>query len=151
MRAARALPLPAGLELGGSYSLAEVKALLTDCHLPVDDIGDHVAFVVARLGEELCGTAGLETHRAVGLLRSVAVRPASRGKGIARVLCDEIMRRAQESGVRRLFLLTTDAQAFFRGRGFSEVPRDLLPPAIRESAQFRQLCPQTATAMARGV
>ena len=149
MSAARALPLPAGITLGGSHTLAEVKALLVDCRLPIDDINDNVIFVVARTDHGLCGTAGLETYGAIGLVRSVAVRAASRGNGIARALCDEIIRRATEGGVRRLFLLTTDAQALFRGLGFAEVRRDSLPPAIRETAQFRELCPQTATAMVR--
>ena len=34
-------------------------------------------------------------------------------------------------------------------RRHAEVRRDSLPPAIRETAQFRELCPQTATAMVR--
>jgi len=46
-------------------------------------------------------------------------------------------------------LLTTDAERFFHGLGFAVVERGLLPAEIRATAQFRELCPQTAVAMAR--
>ena len=151
MSPARALALPPGVTLGSARSIDGVKALLAERRMPIDDIRDDAIFIVARVGDELCATAGLETYGAIALVRSVGVRPTWRRKGIARALCDEIIRRAAAAGVRKLFLLTTDAQGFFRGLGFAEVERESLPPAIRETAQFRQLCPQTATAMARDV
>jgi len=51
--------------------------------------------------------------------------------------------------VRRVFLLTTDAQRLFLHLGFAAVERDSVPAEIRATAQFRELCPQTATAMVR--
>jgi len=143
--------LTPSITIARAADLGEVRQLLAACRLPTDDIGHDGLFVVARSGEELCGTAGMESFGAIGLLRSVAVHPPWRRQGIARALCDEVMRDARRAGVGRLFLLTTDAQTFFRGLGFAEVKRDLLPPAIRETAQFRELCPQTATAMSRDV
>ena len=59
------------------------------------------------------------------------------------------MHRASARQVRRLFLLTTDAQQFFLGLGFATVERDSLPAEIRATAQFRDLCLQTALPMAR--
>jgi len=121
------------------------------CRLPVDDIRDDGIFVVARMGGELCGTAGMESFGAIALLRSVAVHPAWRGKGIASALCDELMRQARSTGVQQLFLLTTDAERFFRTLGFEALARDALPPEVRSTAQFRELCPQTAIAMTRAL
>jgi amino-acid N-acetyltransferase len=59
------------------------------------------------------------------------------------------VRDAKEHGVRRLYLLTTDAQRFFARLGFVVVDREALPPEVRETAQFRELCPQSAIAMVR--
>ena len=143
--------LPAGITISAPTHLTAVKALLAECRLPTDDIRDDAIFIAATSGSELCGTAGLEPFAAVALVRSVAVHPAWRGRGIAHALCDDIVRRARAMGVRRLFLLTTDAQAFFRRIGFAAVERDSLPPEIRATAQFRELCPASATAMARDV
>ena len=141
--------LPAGISISSTSALDEIKVLLAACGLPTDDLRHDGVFVVARAGAELCGTAGIEAFGAAALLRSVAVRSAWRGRGIARALCQEVMRRASAMQVRRLFLLTTDAQQFFLGLGFATVERDSLPAEIRATAQFRDLCPQTALAMAR--
>ena len=137
------------IRIDSATTLDEVKALLVACGLPTEDIRDEGAFVVARAGTQLCGTAGMELLGAVALLRSVAVHPRWRRKGIARALCDEAIRRAGTMGARRAFLLTTDAQAFFRQLGFAPIERASLPAEIRGTAQFRELCPASATAMAR--
>jgi amino-acid N-acetyltransferase len=133
----------------GSAGAAEVKPLIAACGLPVEDIGEDSTFVAAREGMNVRGVAGIQRLGAAALLRSVAVDPAWRGKGIAQALCDAAMRRANEHGVRRLFLLTTDAQRFFTKLGFVAVDREALPPEVRETAQFRDLCPQSAIAMER--
>lgn len=141
--------LPLGVSIGSDGTLSEIKALLAACRLPTDDIRHDASFVVARAGAELCGTAGIEAFGAAALLRSVAVQPAWRERGIAHALCEEVLRRAKAQRVRRVFLLTTDAQRFFQGLEFAVLPRDSLPAEIRSTAQFRELCPQTAVAMAR--
>jgi len=139
------------IRIDSATTLDEVKVLLATCGLPTEDIRDDGAFVVARAGTQVCGTAGMEAFGAVALLRSVAVHTAWRRKGIADALCGELMQRARAQGVRRLFLLTTDAQAYFRRLGFAAIERDSLPAEIRATAQFRDLCPASATAMARDV
>lgn len=143
--------LPPGVAIGSAGALGEIKALLAACRLPTDDIKHDAIFVVARAGGELCGTAGIDSFGASALLRSVAVQPAWRGRGIAHALCAEVLRRASAMQVRRVYLLTTDAQHFFRTLGFTTIERTALPTEIRATPQFRELCPQTAVAMARGL
>jgi amino-acid N-acetyltransferase len=143
--------MTSSIRIDSATALGEVKALLATCGLPHHDIRDDSVFVVAHSGAEFCGTAGMEPFGAVALLRSVAVHPAWRRKGIAQALCNEVIHRARAMGVRRLFLLTTDAQAFFRRAGFATTERDSLPAEIRATAQFRELCPASASAMARDV
>jgi amino-acid N-acetyltransferase len=141
--------VPAGVAISTAADLGAVKRLLGSCRLPVGDIGDGQLFVIARAGGELCATAGLEPLGTVALLRSVAVHPAWRGKGIAHALCGELMRRARAMNLIRLFLITTDAPRFFAGLGFEAVDRDSVPAEIASTAQFRELCPQSAIVMAR--
>ena len=129
--------------------LGEVKKLLAACGLPTSDLRDDGTFLVAREGGKLCGVAGLEPLGASALLRSVAVDPKWRRKGIAHALCDAIVRHAREQGVRRLYLLTTDADRYFSALGFTRAERDTLPPEVRATTQFTQTCPQTAIAMSR--
>ena len=127
----------------------EVKALLAACGLPTADLRDDGVFLVARDKGQLCGVAGLEPLGASALLRSVAVDPKWRRKGVAHALCDAIVRQARELGARRLYLLTTDADRYFSALGFTKTERDTLPPEVRATTQFRETCPQTAIAMSR--
>ena len=128
---------------------AEIRALLRSCSLPVEDISEVSGFLVARTGGALVGTIGLERSGDAALLRSLAVRPEARGKGVARSLCESLLSEARGSGVTNVYLLTTDAQGFFRKLGFAEAPRESAPESVRQTAQFRTLCPASATLMTR--
>lgn len=129
--------------------LDEVKSLLAACRLPTEDVDEHIRFLVAREDGQLLGVAGIEQYGTAALLRSVAVHPQWQGKGIAHALCDAVMRDARERGVRRLYLLTTDAERYFARLGFSVTERSAVPAEVQATAQFRDLCPQTAVAMTR--
>jgi amino-acid N-acetyltransferase len=106
-------------------------------------------FLVARSGGELVGTIGLERAGDVGLLRSLSVTPEARGKGVARALCDALLLQVRSTGVKRVYLLTTGAQGFFRKLGFVDVARGSAPEAIQRTAQFGALCPASAALMTR--
>jgi len=126
-----------------------VKALVQGCGLPVEDIDAVSGFLVARNGGAIAGTVGLERFGGFGLLRSLAVRREERNSGLGRTLCERVLDGAKKEGLRTMFLLTTDAQPFFRKLEFSDSPRDSAPGEIRNTAQFRTLCPDTATLMSR--
>ena len=53
-------------------------------------------------------------------VRTVAVDPDMRGKGVGGVLLDNLVRRARDLGVKRVFCLTFETE-FFAGRGFVEI------------------------------
>jgi amino-acid N-acetyltransferase len=127
-----------------------VATLLVDCGLPADDIGDHIGgLVTVRFEDELIATVGLESYEDVGLLRSLAVIQAWRGRGIAGALCRRIETRAREEGVEKLYLLTTTAAGFFERRGWYRLDRSRAPEAIRATSEYSSLCPDSATFMAR--
>jgi len=130
-------------------NLGEVTPLLAACGLPTGDLRNDGVFLVARDKGEVCGVAGLEPLGASALLRSVAVDPKWRRKGVARALCDAIEREARKHGARRLFLLTTDADRYFGALGFKKTEREALPAEVRATTQFTDTCPQTAIAMSR--
>ena len=53
-------------------------------------------------------------------VRTVAVDPDMRGKGVGGVLLDNLVQRARDLGVKRVFCLTFETE-FFAGRGFIEI------------------------------
>ncbi|MCC7053175.1 MAG: GNAT family N-acetyltransferase [Gemmatimonadaceae bacterium] len=132
--------------------LGAVVELLRGVGLPVDDVAYHIeAFVLAREDGQVVGTSAIEVHGDAVLLRSVAVAPSHRGRGIADVLMAESEAMAVIEGARHLYLLTTTAADYFAVRGFEIVTREVAGAAIGEAMQFRSLCPASATCMRRAV
>ena len=64
-------------------------------------------------------------------VRTLAVDPAMRAKGIGHLLLDQLQRTARELGVRRLFCLTFEVE-FFTEHGFSEIEGEPVAPGVFE-------------------
>ena len=132
----------------GPGDLPAIRELLRDSGLPADDVGtEGQLFLVARDGERLRGCIGLEMAGEVGLLRSLVVAPEARGAGVGRALHDAAVGQARERGGVALYALTITIRDLAIRWGFEEVPRDEVPASIRAGAQFRSLCPATATCL----
>jgi N-acetylglutamate synthase-like GNAT family acetyltransferase len=56
---------------------------------------------------------------------------------------------AEARGIRGLYLLTTTAEHYFPSFGFRAMPREQVPPDVRDTAEFREACPASAVVMAR--
>ena len=125
-----------------------VAALLTSSSLPLDGAREHIhSFVLAERDGALVGCAAVERYGDAGLLRSVAVAAAERGRGTGVALVDRCITRARATDARTLVLLTTTAERFFPRFGFEVVDRTAVPASVRESAEFRGACPASATVM----
>ncbi|MFC8718207.1 GNAT family N-acetyltransferase [Kitasatospora sp. NPDC057198] len=83
-------------------------------------------------------SAALELAGPAALLRSVAVRPDRRGNGTARRLVEDVLAEAAAGGIRRVYLFSTDAGAFWRRLGFREVPVPEAANALAAAPQVRQ-------------
>ena len=142
----------ARFEAATSASLGAVLRLLSDSGLPVADVETHIdAYTLATSEGNLVGTAGLEIHGTLALLRSLCVAPSHRSRGIAAALVASVESRAALEGVRELYLLTTEAMGYFANLGFVPVPREQVPPEIRRTAQFSSLCPSSAVCMRKPI
>lgn len=130
--------------------LPAVEGLLLDAQLPLAGVSDSLAtFVVAECGKELVGVAGLEVCGDYALLRSVAVAPSWRSRGVGRALVTRVILDAEARGLRALYLLTTTAERYFPAYGFAQTARDTVPPEVRATAEFQTACPDSATVMSR--
>jgi N-acetylglutamate synthase-like GNAT family acetyltransferase len=106
-------------------------------------------FIVAEVGTDIVGVAGLEICCDNALLRSVAVRDAWRSQGLGRALVTRTIADAEARGINALYLLTTSADRYFPTFGFHTIERDAVPDGIRATAEFREACPASATVMCR--
>jgi len=125
-----------------------IADLVRDAGLPLDGLEVHLATtIVARDAERVLGCAALEPYGTDALLRSVAVLPSHRGRGLGEALTAAAIAYARRQGVRAIYLLTETAAGFFPRFGFEETSRDAVPPAVRASVEFTTACPASATAM----
>ena len=133
--------------------LAHIQRLLEACELPFSDLTPaHLSdFLALRRAGDLVGAVGVERFGDAGLLRSLAVDTAWRGRGIGQRLIDEAEALARRRDVRVLYLLTTTAVSFFRGRGYLPVERSAVPPPIRGTREFDTLCPGDAACLMRSL
>lgn len=141
------------IDAADGADLEPILALLRSADLPVADIepGLLVNFVLARDGEHIAGVGGLEIHGRSGLLRSLAVAPAHRGRGLGEALVHAIEARARLLGIESLTLLTTAAAPFFARLGYRTIDRRSAPEAVRGTAEFSRLCPASATCLSKEV
>ncbi|WP_207790055.1 arsenic resistance N-acetyltransferase ArsN2 [Sphingosinicella humi] len=126
--------------------LARLESALDAAGLPYDDVREAGRFFYWSDGPH-ASFVGLEVFGGDALLRSLVVPLGARGKGLGRRVVETLLVEASESGIERLWLLTTTAEAFFAAIGFEPVARQEAPPAIRTTREFRDLCPASATFM----
>jgi amino-acid N-acetyltransferase len=119
----------------------DVRAILDlveAVHLPSEGIAEAMEyFWVARAGEHIVGTVGLEVYDDMALLRSLAVAPACQHTGLGRALTDTALSYLTTRQFRAVYLLTTTAEAFFARHDFCLVARDVVPANVQQSSQFQ--------------
>jgi amino-acid N-acetyltransferase len=138
------------VELATRTQLPRILELLEEADLPLAGVAEHAElFWVARDGSELLGCVGLETYEDVGLLRSLVVRPTSRGSGVGELLVEALVENARAREVTALYLLTTTAEAYFPRFGFEVITREDADSRLSASEEFRGACPDSAVCMRR--
>jgi amino-acid N-acetyltransferase len=131
--------------------LPAIRRVLDVEYLPSEDIEESALehFLVCRDEMGVAGVVGLEISGDVALLRSLVVTQKYLGRGLGKRLVAAAEVLAAETGVRRIYLLTTTAEAFFEYLGFRRISREVAPQAIQSTREFSSLCPTTAVVMVK--
>lgn len=126
----------------------KIVALLNSVELPLDGLSEHLeTTLVAHMGNEIVGCAGLELYGDNALLRSVAVDRSHQGQGLGGELTTAALDLARVRGVRSVFLLTETAGEFFPRFGFKQTSRSDVPETVQQSVEFTVACPVSALVM----
>lgn len=102
-------------------------------------------WVVRDDQQRIIATAGLEFGSKAALLRSVAVLPDARSRGLAHVLADHAFQEAASNGYHDVYLFSVHAGGYWQRLGFEEVPVEemveVLPdvPQVNRFAQIHKL------------
>lgn len=132
----------------GPDQLESIRNLLLDSHLPVDGVeSPNLELTGVYRNGKLVGCAGLERYGKDALLRSVAVAESERGSGVGKQLVSRLLGQAVPQRLKKIVLLTTTAETFFRRFGFQKIPRSQSPKSVLASVEFQIACPKSATVM----
>jgi amino-acid N-acetyltransferase len=143
------------VRVAGPADDAAVRALLAGAGLPLAGLEDTWRRWVAESGHGIEGAVAMERHAGrdgtVYLLRSLVVRPATRGSGIGGRLVRTALAAADrhEGRTAHVALLTETAVGYFERFGFVATGRDALSTALAASAEFTGACPASAAAYVR--
>jgi amino-acid N-acetyltransferase len=137
------------------YSAPDKNAiidLLGHAKLPIEDLTeeklDH--FMIAKgQDDSLLGVVGVEFYKDMGLLRSLVVHPLYRNKGLGRRLVRQMESVARQKGIITLYLLTMTAPDYFSRLGYKRTERNAAPSCIRETAEFKSMCPASAVCLSK--
>jgi N-acetylglutamate synthase-like GNAT family acetyltransferase len=137
-----------GIEVARPSDLAPVLALLAAVGLPHEGLAEILPMtIVARETGQVIGCAALEVYGTVALLRSVAVDPVRRSRGLGQQLVETQLKKAQKLGFQEVYLLTETAHDYFPRFGFRPIERSAVAPAIQASVEWTSACPASAQAM----
>ncbi|WP_374679784.1 arsenic resistance N-acetyltransferase ArsN2 [Hydrocarboniphaga effusa] len=132
-------------DIGAFCGLLRASKLLTE-----DIDAAHLdGFLMARQATEIVGGVGVEPYGDVGLLRSLVVADSARDRGLGGRLMAAAEEHAAALGIRRLYLLTTTAGAYFEARAYQITARADAPAAIASTSQFSGLCPSSSIFMSK--
>lgn len=138
-----------GLKAARPSDLVAVLALLARVGLPQEGVPSVLeTMVVARETGQVIGCAALEVYGTVALLRSVAVDPGHRARGLGQQLVEDRLQEARRRGIQEIYLLTETAHDYFPRFGFRPIERSAVAPALHASVEWTGACPEAAQAMA---
>jgi amino-acid N-acetyltransferase len=117
--------------------LDDILSLLIDADLNIDGVHENLgSFVVAADGDRIVACVGAEPFQFVALLRSLAVHPDYRGRGLGRRLVRQLIDRFASRGLREFYVVTEGAEEYFRKRGFKPCDRDEVHPQVAGSTEL---------------
>lgn len=130
----------------------EFRALLKSAGLPHNDLSMDKHILIGYYDDEkLIGTGALELYGQYGLLRSLAVNDALRGRSLGSRITDELIAMAAKHKLKSIYLLTNSARLFFKRKGFTDVDRKKVPDEVKGSSEFSGLCDDSAVCMERTI
>ncbi|WP_062223268.1 GNAT family N-acetyltransferase [Aureimonas sp. D3] len=125
---------------------AGLVGLLSTAGLPTEDVAEpgRVFLRYATEGGEFVGIGGFEPLGAAVLLRSIAVVPEHRGRGMGGAITADLMQRGRGQGAADAFAFTTGERTFLAALGFRRVERTEAPAAVLATRQAMGLCSASA-------
>ena len=130
-----------------------IKLFLKENELPVEGVDQWVEYFLIVTDQEgkWVGVAGFELYGESCLLRSVAVDQSFRRRGFGEGLVNAVLANANRKGASKSYLLTADAEMYFRKMGFEIIRREDIDEAVLASAELKINACEHCTLMLRRI
>lgn len=136
---------PVKISRAAERDLGQVRSLLEAAELPTLPTDFPLSNLIVGLeGPLVIGAIGLEVSGLIGVLAFAAVAEGHARHGVGTSLVHALLSRANELGLRTIYLFTDRGREFFEKMGFVEIPRDAVPARLRSTRAFREASPTTA-------
>ncbi|MFZ3169252.1 MAG: GNAT family N-acetyltransferase [Candidatus Methanoperedens sp.] len=129
--------------------LKDIKTILSFYYLDTENVEKNLPeFIVAQTNNKIIGCACLDLGDVVEL-RSIAILPSYRNKGVGSKLVDVILKRAQD--LTDIVYLRTTSPVFFEKKGFTKLQNSEKKTIWKDCAQCDKydICRQTVMKMER--
>lgn len=103
-------------------------------------------YYLAR-GQDLMGVIGAEQYKTAVMLRSLAVTPQFRQRGIAKQLIEYTLQQLQDTDVTDVYLITNTAEQYMANYGFIKIGRDKVPKHVLTASALGDACSLSSTCM----
>ena len=124
------------------------RNLIASADLPTQDLDFEKQILLAYYDNDtLMATGGLEVFGNDAILRSLTVKVGSRNKSLGSTIVDDLLAKAKDNEVATIYLLTENANGFFKKKGFTEVNRKDAPATVKASQEFSVICGEGAVCM----
>ena len=111
--------------------LALVRTMLAEAEMAPDGVEWPAAgYLIAWLGDDAVGLAGIEPKLDAALIRSLWVRESMRRRGIGSALLTAARKAAHTRGVRHLYVLAGEPRGYSKRFGFQQFALDDLIAAL---------------------
>lgn len=135
------------IELAEQNDFLQIQNLLECSGLSIRGVtADAGKYYIAK-GTSVMGVMGFEIYNTSALLRSLAVYPPFKKRGIAKQLIGHLLNDARQHRCDTAYLLTNTAADYLRTYGFVQIDRDDIPPDVLTTSALGDVCPMSSTCM----
>jgi amino-acid N-acetyltransferase len=130
------------LLIASPADLGAIERLLVAAGL--DPPAGSAGFIVAAQGGVVIGCISIVQVDGFAVLRSMAVAPRHRGRGVGAALLRAAVECARRRRVIACYLRTLSAENFYRRNGWSPCPQAAVPDSVRTTPAWRLAHPQSS-------
>jgi len=136
------------IELAEQQDFLQIQNLLECSGLSTRGItADAGKYYIAK-GSSVMGVLGFEIYNTSALLRSLAVYPPFKKRGIAKQLIEHVLNNVRHHRCDTAYLLTNTAADYLCTYGFVPIDRNDIPSDILTTSALGDVCPMSSTCMA---